>query len=317
MIRFLSTVILAATVGLLPTAVSAQAPSGVRATLTPVRTIVGAAGDIELRLAIDVTADTEVPGALLTGVALDVKIGDGAGPRIDEAGKGGSVALAAGTRIERTVKMPAGRFVPNADPSAFSVVSVQWRDLPGANCVFKIAPDTSKVDLDKINLATTEVVLITNHGEMTVGFLPEKAPKTVRNFLELCKSGFYDGTKFHRVIRNFMIQGGDPLTKDDKMQSQWGTGGSGKNIDAEFNDTRHVRGVLSMARSNDPNSASSQFFVVHKDSPHLDEKYTAFGNLVKGADTLDSIANTMCGGPQGSTPLQPVILHAAVILPGK
>ncbi len=318
MIRSLCIALLAGfSLGLPTQSAHAQEIPGIRATLSTPRSIVAAGGDVNLRLVIDVTADTEVPGDLLTGIALDVKIGDQAGPRIDEKGKGGKVSLTAGTKIERTVKVSAARFAPNADAATFAVVSLQWRDLAGANCVLKIAPDSSKIDLDKLDLAKTEVVLVTNHGEMTVSFLPDKAPKTVRNFLELCKSGFYDGTKFHRVIRNFMIQGGDPLTKDDSKQAMWGTGGSGKNIDAEFNDTRHVRGTLSMARSNDPNSASSQFYIVHKDSTHLDEKYTAFGNLVKGADTLDSIANTMCGGPQGSTPLQPVILHAAVILPGK
>ncbi len=316
--QFLPAVILAGLAAgfSLPT-LAAQDLAGVRATLSTPRSIVSAGGEVELRLVLDVTADTEVPGDLLTGVDLDVKIGDGAGPRVQQPGKGGSVSLLAGTRLERTVKLPTSRFVPLADASTFSLLTVQWRGLAGANCAFKLAPDSSKVDLDALDLAKTQVVLLTNHGEMTVQFLPEVAPKTVRNFLELCKSGFYDGTKFHRVIRNFMVQGGDPLTKDDKMQAQWGTGGSGKNLDAEFNNTRHVRGVLSMARSNDPNSASSQFFIVHKDAPHLDEKYTAFGNLVKGSDTLDSIANTMCGGPQGSTPLQPVILHAAVILPAK
>lgn len=289
-----------------------------RATLSTPRTIVSAGGMIDLRLIIDVAADTEVPGDLLTGIALDVKVGDAAGPRVDEKGKGGKVALAAGTKIERSVQIPAARLAPNADSSSFAVVALQWRGLAGANCVIKIAPDSSKIDLDKLDLSKTEVVLITNHGEMTLSFLPDKAPKTVRNFLELCKSGFYDGTKFHRVIRNFMIQGGDPLTKDDDKQAMWGTGGSGKNIDAEFNDTRHVRGTLAMARGgHDVNSASSQFFIVHKDSTHLDQNYTAFGNLVKGTDTLDTIANSMCGGPQGSTPLRPVILYAAVILPGK
>lgn len=317
--KILSAVILAgAAAGLSLQPLVAQELAGVRATLSTPRSIVSAGGDVELRLVLDVTSDTEVPGDLLTGVDLDVKIGDGAGPRVQQAGKGGSVALLAGTRLERTIKLPTSQFVPQADASTFSLLTVQWRGLPGANCAFKLAPDSSKVDLDGIDLAKTQVVLLTNHGEMTVQFLPDVAPKTVRNFLELCKSGFYDGTKFHRVIRNFMVQGGDPLTKDDKMQAHWGTGGSGKSLDAEFNKTRHVRGVLSMARNNnDPNSASSQFFIVHKDAPHLDEKYSAFGNLVKGSDTLDSIANTMCGGPQGSTPLQPVILHAAVILPAK
>lgn len=295
----------------------AQSTSKLNATLTAARSIVTAGATVDLVLTLEAAAEQELDQSLLTGVRLDVKLGDKAGPRIDEKGKSGKVTVAGGTRIERRISLPAAKFAAGGDASAFQVVAVQWRDLPGANCVFKIAPDSSQVDLNAINLNTTQVILLTNHGEMTIGFLPEVAPNTVRNFLELCKSGFYSGTKFHRVIRNFMIQGGDPLTKDDKMQAQWGSGGSGKNLKAEFNSTRHVRGVLSMARSNDPDSASSQFFIVHKDAPHLDNQYTAFGNLVKGADVLDSIAMTMCGGPQGSTPLQPVVLEATVILPGK
>ncbi|MCA8975383.1 MAG: peptidylprolyl isomerase [Planctomycetes bacterium] len=162
-------------------------------------------------------------------------------------------------------------------------------------------------------MSKTRVVLVTNHGEMTLSFRPDKAPNHVANFLKLCKQGFYDGTKFHRVIRNFMIQGGDPNTKDDDKQHLWGQGGPGWNVNAEFNDIKHVRGVLSMARSTDPNSAGSQFYIVHKDAPHLDNQYTAFGNLESGADVLDSIANTKTG--RGDIPINHVVLQAAVILP--
>ncbi|MBK8097020.1 MAG: peptidylprolyl isomerase [Planctomycetes bacterium] len=194
-------------------------------------------------------------------------------------------------------------------------VTLAWSGLAGANCVIKIAPDLSKLVIEDLDLAATKVLLVTNHGEMTISFRPDKAPGHVTNFLKLCKQGFYDGTKFHRVIKGFMVQGGDPKTKDDNLQAEWGTGDPGYKINAEFNDIKHVRGVLSMARSQDPNSAGSQFYIVHKDSPHLDKQYTAFGNLEKGSDTLDAIANVRCGGPQGSTPLQPVILHQAIIIP--
>ncbi|MBX3461809.1 MAG: peptidylprolyl isomerase [Planctomycetes bacterium] len=189
--------------------------------------------------------------------------------------------------------------------------------MAGVNCVVRIAPDASKIDLAVLDLARTQVVLLTNYGEMTLSFRPDKAPRHVENFLKLCKQGFYDGTKFHRVIRNFMIQGGDPNTKDDSKPETWGQGGPGWTVDAEFNDLRHVRGTLSMARSSDPNSAGSQFFLVHKDSAHLDNQYTAFGNLEKGADVLDAIAGVRCGGPQNSTPVQPVVLLGTVILPAK
>jgi peptidyl-prolyl cis-trans isomerase B (cyclophilin B) len=302
---------------LLALGASAQEIPGVRATLSTPRSIVPAGGNVELRLLLEIKADAEVPGDLLSGTALDVKVDDQPGPRIEDKGKGGTVFLLAGTRLERTITLPAARFAPATSEGGFATVAVAWTGLAGANCVFKVAPDASKIDLATLDLAKTKVVLVTSHGEMTLSFRPDKAPMHVENFLKLAQSGFYDGTKFHRVIRSFMIQGGDPNTKDDKKEALWGQGGSGKNVNAEFNDLNHVRGTLSMARSSDPNSASSQFFIVHKDAAHLNGGYTAFGNLEAGADTLDSIANTPVGGPQGSTPVTPVVLHAAVLLPVK
>lgn len=113
-------------------------------------------------------------------------------------------------------------------------------------------------------------VITTTQGEMIVEFWPDVAPATVENFKKLAKEGYYDGTCFHRVIKGFMIQGGDPLTKDPAKESQWGTGDPGYKIKAEFNDRPHVRGVLSMARSGHPDSAGSQFFVMLETSSHLD-----------------------------------------------
>ncbi|HEY2139162.1 MAG TPA: peptidylprolyl isomerase [Chthoniobacterales bacterium] len=135
-------------------------------------------------------------------------------------------------------------------------------------------------------------VIKTSEGEMVAEFWPDVAPKTVENFKKLAKSGFYDGTAFHRVIKGFMIQGGDPLTKDESKQSRWGTGDPGYKIDAEFNKKSHTKGVLSMARSADPNSAGSQFFICHGNPSFLDGQYTAFGKLIKGEDVLDKIATT-------------------------
>lgn len=128
----------------------------------------------------------------------------------------------------------------------------------------------------------------TDLGTITVRFFPDKAPNHVRNFIDLAQQGYYDGIGFHRVIAGFMIQGGDPNTKTANRNS-WGTGGSGKNVKAEFNDTPHRRGVLSMARSGHPDSASSQFFIVVKDSLFLDNQYTAFGEVVSGMDVADKI----------------------------
>src|SRR6266446_1674193 len=135
-------------------------------------------------------------------------------------------------------------------------------------------------------------VIKTSEGEMVAEFWPDVAPKTVENFKKLAKSGFYDGTAFHRVIKGFMIQGGDPLTKDENQKARWGTGDPGYKIDAEFNKKSHERGVLSMARSQDPNSAGSQFFICHGAPKFLDGQYTAFGKLIKGDDVLEKIATT-------------------------
>jgi peptidyl-prolyl cis-trans isomerase B (cyclophilin B) len=150
-----------------------------------------------------------------------------------------------------------------------------------------------KSDTKGKTVSTNEVAVIkTTEGEMVAEFWPDVAPKTVENFKKLARQGFYDGTCFHRVIKDFMIQGGDPLTKDPSKEGSWGTGDPGYKIKAEFNDRHHDRGVLSMARSNDPDSAGSQFFICHGTPHFLDNKYTAFGKLIKGDDVLEKIATT-------------------------
>ena len=139
----------------------------------------------------------------------------------------------------------------------------------------------------------SKAVLITmNGGTFMIEFFPEDAPNTVHNFLKLVESGYYDGTVFHRIIPGFMIQTGDPNTKDpDVDRSLWGQGGPGYNVDEEFNTLQHDRGIVSMARSQHVDSAGSQFFIVHKDSNHLDGQYTAFGRLVPGLpNALNHIA---------------------------
>ena len=138
----------------------------------------------------------------------------------------------------------------------------------------------------------------TNHGNISFSLLPELAPETVRNFEKLVRDGFYDGTLFHRVIPGFMIQGGDPNTKTDN-KSSWGMGGPGYNIKAEFSSRSHLRGIVSMARSQDPNSAGSQFFIMHGDNPGLDNQYTVFGQVTEGMDVVDKIANVPTPDSQG------------------
>ena len=134
-----------------------------------------------------------------------------------------------------------------------------------------------------------KAIIKTKFGDMDIVFFPEKAPKHVENFIALAKSGFYNGTIFHRVIPGFMIQGGDPNTKDLNKPETYGQGGPSQRLKAEFNDIPHRRGILSMARTSDPNSAGSQFFIVVKDSNFLDGQYTAFGEVVKGMEVVDKI----------------------------
>jgi len=156
----------------------------------------------------------------------------------------------------------------------------------------------SEAKEEKTTVTTNEVAVIkTTEGEMVIEFWPDVAPKTVENFKTLAKKGFYDGTCFHRVIKGFMIQGGDPLTKDASQESRWGTGGPGHQVKAEFNDRHHDRGVVSMARSQNPDSAGSQFFICHGSPRFLDKQYTAFGKLIKGDDVLEKIATTATHPP--------------------
>ncbi|MGI8956651.1 MAG: peptidylprolyl isomerase [Chthoniobacterales bacterium] len=161
-------------------------------------------------------------------------------------------------------------------------------------------------------------VLKTSEGEMVVEFWPEVAPKTVQNFKKLAQEGFYDGTAFHRIIKGFMIQGGDPNTKDLAKESSYGTGGPGYKVPAEFNDRPHVRGVISMARSADPNSAGSQFFICLGTASSLDRQYTAFGKLIEGLDILDTIGSTpVARSAMGETskPTIRVALESVKIVP--
>ena len=136
----------------------------------------------------------------------------------------------------------------------------------------------------------TDVIIKTDFGSIKFSLLPDIAPETVRNFLELVKSGFYNGTLFHRVIPGFMIQGGDPNTKNPD-KSMWGQGGPGYNLKAEFSPRSHLRGIVSMARSTDPDSAGSQFFIVTSDSTFLDRQYTVFGEVVDGMEVADKIVD--------------------------
>jgi peptidyl-prolyl cis-trans isomerase B (cyclophilin B) len=194
--------------------------------------------------------------------------------------------------------------------------------LLGAATLLAAPPATKKNPTKKekkvtpLDYANTLATLQTDMGDITVKFFYDKAPHHVQNFVDLAASGFYDGTLFHRVIPGFMIQGGDPNTKkaEDPMHP-YGTGGSGKNVNAEFNDVSHKRGILSMARSQNPNSASSQFFIVVKDSIFLDNQYSAFGEVVSGMEVADKIA----AAPRGANdrPNQPIHIKKILLTQAK
>jgi peptidyl-prolyl cis-trans isomerase B (cyclophilin B) len=164
--------------------------------------------------------------------------------------------------------------------------------------------------------ANEHAVIKTAYGEMTIAFWPDVAPKTVENFKKLARDGFYDGTAFHRIIKGFMVQGGCPNTKEG-AGGMPGTGDPGYKVKAEFNAKPHVRGVISMARSSHPDSAGCQFFICHGDARFLDRQYTAFGELVKGDDVLEKIANVPTksgGGGEKSTPIERVAVESVKIV---
>ena len=143
-----------------------------------------------------------------------------------------------------------------------------------------------------MNPSSEVAVIKTNEGEMVIEFWSDAAPKTVENFKKLARSGFYDGTTFHRIVKGFMIQGGDPNSKDPAKENSFGQGGPGYKIKAEFNNHSHERGVISMARGPDPDSAGSQFFICLAPVARLDGQYTTFGKLIKGDDVLEKIGDT-------------------------
>ena len=162
-----------------------------------------------------------------------------------------------------------------------------------------------------------QAIIKTTYGDMTIAFWPDVAPKTVENFKKLAREGFYNGTAFHRIIKGFMVQGGCPNTKAGEGGMP-GTGGPGWQVKAEFNSKSHVRGVISMARSSNPDSAGSQFFLVHGDAKFLDRQYTAFGEIIAGDDVLEKLANVPTksgGGGEKSTPIERVALESVKIVP--
>jgi peptidyl-prolyl cis-trans isomerase B (cyclophilin B) len=197
------------------------------------------------------------------------------------------------------MRMMWERFVRHK--KAFSIVALVLGFPLIAGLLLLVNP-TAAAEKDKPKAAKeTHAIIKTKFGEMEIKFYQDKAPKHVENFIKLAKSGFYNGTIFHRVIPGFMIQGGDPNTKDQNKKDVYGMGGPGYSVKAEFNDTPHKRGIVSMARAQDPDSAGSQFFIVVEDSRFLDNKYTAFGEVVKGMGVADKVVNAPRDGRDNPT----------------
>ena len=181
-----------------------------------------------------------------------------------------------------------------------------------------LAAEEKKEDKKTVNSSNEVAVIKTSEGEMVVQFWADAAPNTIDNFKKLASQGFYDGTIFHRIVKGFMIQGGDPNSKDPAKENSYGEGGPGYNIKAEFNDHGHDRGVISMARGPDPDSAGSQFFICLAPVHRLDHQYTTFGKLVKGDDVLEKIGDTpvtknSMGEP--SKPTKRVVIESIKIVP--
>jgi len=180
------------------------------------------------------------------------------------------------------------------------------------------AAEEKKDEKSSMNASNEVAVIKTSEGDMVVQFWNDAAPKTIENFKKLARSGFYDGTIFHRIVKGFMIQGGDPNSKDPGKESSYGEGGPGYKIKAEFNDRSHERGVISMARSSDPDSAGSQFFICLASVPRLDHQYTTFGKLIKGDDVLEKIGDTpvtRSNTGENSKPTKRVVIESIKIVP--
>jgi peptidyl-prolyl cis-trans isomerase B (cyclophilin B) len=190
-------------------------------------------------------------------------------------------------------------------------------------CLIGLALGAANINAEEnkpMNTPNEVAIIKTSEGEMLVQFWTDAAPNTIENFKKLARQGFYDGTIFHRIVKEFMIQGGDPNSKDPAKENSYGQGGPGYQIKAEFNDHHHDQGAISMARSSDPDSAGSQFFICLAPVHRLDHQYTTFGKLIKGEDVLEKIGNTPVErNAQGepSKPTKRVVIESVKIVPAE
>ena len=211
----------------------------------------------------------------------------------------------------------AGDFARH-DIALMSFVSMKFSILLAALLSTAVFAAEEKKETPSMSASNEVAVIKTNEGDMVVQFWTDAAPNTIENFKKLARQGFYDGTIFHRIVKGFMIQGGDPNSKDPAKESSYGQGDPGYKIKAEFNDHSHDRGIMSMARGPDPDSAGSQFFICLAPVPRLDGQYTTFGKLIKGDDVLKKIGDTSVErNAQGemSRPTKRVVIESMKIVP--
>jgi len=294
-------------------ACASVAIAGVQAKVeAPATYVVGAGLSVRVELTVDARGDT-VPAWMFGTAAFAVD-----GKPIAERGPA-EIKLAPNTQI--VIDVDLGPLIEGSKAAAAKSFKLAYGTEKATEVACKTA---AKKGLDFLNMPVEEldgyqVLLRTNRGPILLQLWPKVAPNHVRNFLDLVASGFYDGTQFHRVSPAFMIQGGDPNTKSADSTT-WGTGRGPRMLKREFSARGHARGVLSMARGDDPDSASSQFFIITAPSPALDGKYSAFGELVEGLPALDAIAkapgkpNPMNPNDGTVMPSSPQKIEAAIVL---
>jgi cyclophilin family peptidyl-prolyl cis-trans isomerase len=230
------------------------------------------------------------------------------GKPLGERGGNGSIDLPAGFKLAGKVDLTGALEGKKDFTLGCSIEGAEGKPVE-VSTMSKAPAGLDFLKMAPADLANYQVLLHTNRGDIVLKMWPDVAPEHVRNFLELAYTGFYDGTKFHRAIENFMIQGGDPTGQ--------GTGSGPRQVKLEPSQKKHVRGVLSMARSQDPNSASCQFFIMHGNNASLDGQYSAFGEVSAGMDAVDKIALTpKSRGSDGavSAPIQPQVIERAIVL---
>ena len=269
----------------------------------PARYVEGVSYPVELSVQAPEGGAT-VPAWLLSPAAFSLG-GEALGDRKGKA----EVALPAGAEL--TLSFDLGPAIQESKAYAgedFELALAKPFAAGEPRAIVRYAPaqeSTDFMELPAEELDDYLVLMRTSEGEMLMDFWPEVAPEHVRNFLDLAHTGFYEGIVFHRVVPGFMIQAGDP--------EGTGRGGGPRILKAEFSDRKHVRGVLSMARTNDPDSASSQFFVMHGSAPNLDGQYSAFGKLLDGLDTVDAIAAAPLV-PRTDRPAEPPVIQETVVV---